>query len=627
MASYGYEHEGRAVTLLWVTAYWLGYGLIFTGVGMFVRALGVGRKATLRDLFGCFWIGIAAAATIVQLWHFFVPVTRWTVGLVGVLSVLGYVSLDFKSLGGIRQLGWVQAILVLFVACWVANRALGLADLGDALGYHLNSVRWTEDHPLTRGLGNLHYRLAFNSLLYAYFAIFDVWEGLGNCSHVAVSLLIVVLLCKQVLSLVTALRSERLDGRDVLMAAALPMTLYLCFSKDASNISTDAPVYAFNLVLILTLFNLLSETGANISRRRFNALTAVVLSAFLLGMKLSMAAMSGVVLLGLFAAAWRGRKTFAAWVDLRLTGVAALIVMVLVGTWLTRSVVLSGHLLFPVSATAVDVPWRVPAGLVASVKEETQDYPRLFLPNKFVGPLLKRVPLRPVQRLGEIACSASLSDGLGRTLTVQAVVMATFGFVWVVLPAVTLIVWLTIGIARVRKRTLEIKVPVLLIMMPLLFSVGFWATTAPDPRFVYASTWPLAALVTAVALRGATDRRLRAVFVAVLLFGAVASAAFRVLYLRGNRNYAAIRTSEVFWNTLPMYRDLPRIPPDQPTTFTTDSGLKVYVPDRQTSTSPIPSMPYPDPGLAELTRGDPFSGYYFAREPRKPGSVDVRERE
>lgn len=155
------------------------------------------------DLVNTLILGIISLTTLVSFISLVAPVTQWThFFILGFLLVYAYY--DKKNVGDtIKALIFdvktnpylfILGCICLFPAILIASGQVGYHDTGM---YHAQAVKWINEYGTVYGLGNLHYRLAFNSSWFYFAAFFDILFFDGRTAHVInlVPYTLVLLIC------------------------------------------------------------------------------------------------------------------------------------------------------------------------------------------------------------------------------------------------------------------------------------------------------------------------------------------------------------------------------------------------------------------------------------------------
>jgi hypothetical protein len=230
-----------------------------------------------------------------------------------------------------------------------AVAVLGLAALAQPAGvhydtglYHLQALRWTSEVPLVRGLANLHHRFGYVS---AWVPVAAATEH-GLLAHRSAAYLNVLPVFFAGTAVVRAARrfvgGDRSFATTFLVLGAAPVAMALW---DVGGLEHD---HAVSLLGVL-VFALWLRAHRDAESFATDATAAFVLSVLAATLKLSAAPLAvGSALL--LARSWR-RLDRA-----RAVPIAAAVLLGL--AWIVRSVLLSGCLAFPATATCLDaLPW------------------------------------------------------------------------------------------------------------------------------------------------------------------------------------------------------------------------------------------------------------------------------
>jgi len=204
--------------------------------------------------------------------------------------------------------------------------------------YHLQAVQWNSRFPVTLGLGNLHGRLAFNSLLYTMAPLDDL-AGIGWISGLLL-LLFVLLSCYTRFSQARRDSVEYwfLAAATCLLALGAPGLLEWLGVLNADGFVAILTVYWFSVALSLP------------GQARTSVALLLLSAALALTVKLSAAPLLALAL----AAAWLHRRGEGP-SPLRPLAAAA----VLLGLWMARGIALSGCAAYPLAQSCLDLPWAV----------------------------------------------------------------------------------------------------------------------------------------------------------------------------------------------------------------------------------------------------------------------------
>lgn len=592
-----------------VVVTWLVAGGMFCGIGLLVRQALLPPTAGRQSAFDAFWIGLATAVGLLQVWHIWRPVTTGTVAALGVVAVIGLVRAVVSSgrSGPRVRMGaavWVFVAAAAVSTVWLANQALGRIVLYDTGLYHATAVRWITDSAIVPGLTNLHYRLGFNNSGFLYAALFEAAGWHGRASHVVNGLLVLVLLLELLWLMIAAGATRSLAARNTLPWLLLAPAIYAVFSEDFISFSTDLPSTVVAFVVFGRLARLAASEAPLGVEQRSGALTIAALLPLAVCFKTSLLiAVAGAWLVA-GALVWFARRTAPDAARVTLVIFAAFAVLLL-GPWMVRGVILSGYPLYPDTHFGFPVPWRASTQVAALLRDIITAWPR--------GPELGLLELReftPVHvspdDLTFLQAPSRLVHGwswLGPWVdhvveTGRRQILAPLALAFC---ACMLWLWRWWSTGTWRSTRTDYRV---LLALPLLAGVWFWLLSAPSPRFGAFLFWLLAAVLFEAALPATFGiKRWHGVVYGTLC---VALAVGPELVGPSSAN-----PNTPWWFDAGADHDVGAMPLSQLTPFTTRCGLIVHVPvaGDQVWDGPLPNTPYPSPNLRLRRAGELGSGF------------------
>jgi hypothetical protein len=523
-----------------------------------------------------------------QLWHLFHRVD-WlallSLGLMGSAGILWSVDelrIGFSEFWHKGKTAVVySAFVALLAIVWMSNQAIGPPENYDTGLYHLNAIRWNATYPIVPGLGNLHGRLAFNNSSFLYLAMLDSGPWKTMSRHVGNGLLILVLLAQILLSLPKACQLSRPSWiwHFFLILVLLPTLVIAHF--DASSGSTEVAVFVLAVFItsqLLTLFFALSDASYD---DRLLVFSICFLSAVGVTVKLSFLAFgfaTAALALGLHVACRtvqerRGRRSI-------LPAVAISVAIVLV-PYLTRSVILSGYLMYPSTIGPFPVDWRIPEPHMQAMQNSLYNFARRPGVHSSSVPWTKALwnwdwfgpwTRAAIGNRAQVQVPLALAGGGGLVVLYHAVF---------------------IGLRNVPWRSW-------LVTIPVSISLVFWFFTAPDLRYLNGSSWILGGLILSLSLH-----QLRRTGLANRVCAATVYLVVAVVIL-----FAARYMYSALVGPGP-YRGFHPTPTVALRQFTTSSGLVVLTPDRsdQSWDAPLPTTPVPVLRLRLRREGDLSSGF------------------
>lgn len=242
---------------------------------------------------------------------------------------------------------WVTGFFLFLFILWLTT---GPIQNSDTYIYHAQSIHWIESYPMIKGLGNFFNRLAYNSNWFIQNALFS-FSFLGNQSFHGLNGLLTFMISLYFLSeFKLAFYNNDLRIPQIIGILLIPLGL-ISIGSQSSAPSTDMPVVY--LAWFAGYFGMNADSKIQKNLVLF-LLTGV--TTFSVVIKISILPI--VVLPILFTL-----------IHIRSIQkkqlVIALVWMISIALpWMIRNVFISGYAVYPISATALPVEWRIPSDLV-----------------------------------------------------------------------------------------------------------------------------------------------------------------------------------------------------------------------------------------------------------------------
>jgi hypothetical protein len=489
---------------------WLGW-LIFAGMafGLGCLVLRILANPSARWRFStAFWCGFALLVFILQISNLFSGIgPRSSASLI----TIGFCSLIIhrSRFVLVRAFPLRQVILLIVALVWLSNRALQAPLLDDSGIYHFSSIRWANQMPLPPGLGNLHGRLAFNQSYFLYVAFLNNFPVPGFGHNLANSFLLAA-------GILTVLETSAANqtGKifEDLLRLSVPIILFFaatCYRSNPPFIaspSPDAAVFVVEIVLIAFLIDFLSCLGNPDIDLSTVFVAIVCIISVSICLKLSSLAFAGSILVFVIALSARSEILSGAadmarlrqtrsdatikappqiWPTKKpilLYGFAAMFGMI----WLTRGIIASGYLLYPLPDTGLPLDWKIPEHLVRDELNGIHGWARLPLFHSYqsIGPW-DWIPQWSIRM-------ANRPD-----------VVAPIGLI-----CICLLFRAFFARPKLRQTSGGSSTEHLKILLGVgLVSVAFWFWNAPDPRFLGAALWLVVLAIVGLALNGTSPAK------------------------------------------------------------------------------------------------------------------------
>lgn len=288
-------------------------------------------------------LGLGVAGTLAGAVHLVAPAGPWVSAAIWTAGLAALVARRAEVREGLRAGDLAAAIAATLAASLAMRQPEFQFDTGY---YHLQALRWTTDHPLTRGLANVHHRLGFNSHWTLVAAALEHPLARGR-SPFFLNQLPVAFGALVSLAGLRRLVAGRRGFPDLMLAAtALPV---------ASATFAIGGLYVDYTAGIVVWVALALWAAAVERREEFEdaAVAPTLLTTLALLLKITAAPLAaGAAVLLLF----RRRALSSRW----WTGAAAPSAAAAI-PWAAHGIATSGCLAFPVAATCLGgLPWAIP---------------------------------------------------------------------------------------------------------------------------------------------------------------------------------------------------------------------------------------------------------------------------
>jgi hypothetical protein len=307
---------------------------------------------SVRNPWLYWWLGFFTAGTLSMFFSLFFPVNIISLAFFFIAGIAGLPPLyrEYKQYAAGEQKTTVilfTYLALVFLAAFASLFAVrDLQGAYDTALYHAQTVRWLNEYGTPPGLGNLHTRLAFNSLWLSFAALFDngPWD---NRSEILLPILAWI---GAFLYFLHELLFTRRNGIRLYCLCILAWSMY-SFSGIYPNLYYDDPVHIISAIVILETYYLL-EGGNNTLKEKMGTTAGVLMLSTAAFMIKPIGAVSlvftGMVSLFLLL---QNKQTILTWAKTFCPAAFALIV------WMARNLLLSGYPLYPVPVLPLPFDW------------------------------------------------------------------------------------------------------------------------------------------------------------------------------------------------------------------------------------------------------------------------------
>ena len=430
----------------WHAGLWIGLGIVVVGASALQLLVGLG---------GSFGLLVA------------------TVVLIGGLGVGAWVAIRHWRLTRDRRvavLAWKRLptllLLVLFGVGLIgmAYLATGEPMDADAGSYRIGAVLYAGEERVVPGLANIHFRFGFNSTLWPFAALVGtgLWEGLGY--RVVTGVFVTAMLADVAIRLAIP-RSVTTKPGDWFMVIATAFTGGIILTDAGRWIPSPGQDLAFLIVAVAAMALLADYVNSPASARWSGPLAVIVAATAAsirpLGWVLALATWFVVLL---YASTASSRTWKSRWQLLRVSTLFFTVTAAVMGV---RDLLLTGWILYPITAVPAPVPWLAASGEGAS--QGITAYGRA--PGVDANVVL--------------ASNDWLVPWISGFLASREVFFLRFMVIGALLP----LLW-----PRGRRAWHQVTRPLLWAISPPLLLTLTWFATAPDVRFGWAGLVGVAAL-------------------------------------------------------------------------------------------------------------------------------------
>ena len=552
-----------------------------------------GNKGKIANI----WMGWIWGIFFFSVYHLFFPIDAFASCLFYFPAIIVFflrytkkIPVFIKSIGGLKLLAIVLTILA------AAAVSIQIPLNFDTGYYHLNSIRWANEHHIIKGIGNLHDRLGFNQLYFLYAASLNFHPWLNDYAyHAANGFLYVIYTIGAILG------GTFIDLLLLCLFFFIPMPYYWIGNPTPDVASTFIQIVAFRYLIEVFYFNTKSK-----ERSHYIAFAAV-LTALMVCIKLSngfLALGFGVVTLLFFK-----KNSFELFEKKTLVR-AFIFIGLLFFVWLIRGYIQTGYLAYPASIGKIGFSWTVPERIAQNQRNSIYASARTCGQSFDINePMVKNNQWFSFWFKWNFFDSEHFFNNEDLLTDIHsAILLILFPmtvFMWgmgsltmFILSIILFVVWL---IAYIKEKKLLSKSSLLLSLEIIEFlSIAIWFITVPDFRF--ANGMFILLFVTSILLIKTAYPKLQIkkgiktcmMFYSLCIF----IWCFSISYSMSEFGFCGI----IVLKKLPMR------------TFITNSGLNILVPvqGKQPWDSALPATPEPEKGLTLL--GNTIDEGFYIKE-------------
>ena len=296
------------------------------------------------------WLGWVFGLFFFAVYHLFFPIDAFASCLFYFSGIIFFfIKYGKKLLPFIKSIGISKAsaiFLILFTSSIIAVQMPVNYDTGL---YHLNSIRWANEHHIIKGVGNVHVRVGLNQLFFLYAASLNFHPFFNDYAfHASNSFLYAVFAASMVL------RGTVIDLFLLCLFFYIPMPYYWIANPTPDVASTLLQIMAFWFFIESVYFKPEGKDRAHVIS------LAAILSAILVTVKLS-----NIVFafgLGLITLIYCRKHPFDA-VGKKVFVRTFVFIGIFTALWVLRGYIQTGYPAFPSDIGGIKFDWAVPKRL------------------------------------------------------------------------------------------------------------------------------------------------------------------------------------------------------------------------------------------------------------------------
>lgn len=353
--------SGFILDSLIVIVAWLLLASSFHSWGRFVaRILGITYEAKLKH-FNFVWMGFAFSIFFFAVYNLFWPINWFCSTLFYIPGLIVFIIKDAKSFISYIKSNCNLSLLAIVLTCFVASTiSIQLPMNFDTGLYHFNSIRWLNEFPIIKGIGNLHGRLGFNQFYFLYVASLNFHPLFNDFAYHVANSFLYALFCSEMIVSETFV--------DLILLA-----LFFFLPMPNFWIATPTPDIAVSLLQMIIFKNFIVAVSVEHCCERWKSISFVaLLSALIITIKLS----SVFFVLGLLALVFIKKYPYNC-SDLKIIKTTVVYLTLFIGLWFIRGYMQTGYPLFPSSIGRINFDWTVAKDITERTERDVYVFAKL----------------------------------------------------------------------------------------------------------------------------------------------------------------------------------------------------------------------------------------------------------
>lgn len=335
------------------------------------------RQPDSYSLVDTFFIGFVFTGVVISITSLFIPSNIILLSVFVAYSVLFYIVNKDKRrkiynciLSTWNSLSKLQIVFFFFIILFLSLYTIICPQLPDSYSYHIQNIMWNEEYRVVPGLANLIDQLGFNSSFFLLNAVFGLKPLFGQYIYGINVLFLIFLVAYYVLMY----RGDKQQKLLSLFGLVICLVFVWVYRKELTSPSTDILP---NVVTLYLLSSLLKEKASLTSK----TLLYWIVPLFCVTVKLSSFILCVFILYYVFSFL-KGKQ----YKYLLYYGILTALVIL---PWLIRNVIVSGYLIYPLSAIDIfSFDWKASMEqLIISekhIKANVYTYDEVFLGSDYI---------------------------------------------------------------------------------------------------------------------------------------------------------------------------------------------------------------------------------------------------
>lgn len=470
---YGFIRDSMLVMLAWFLMA-ISYYIWGRFLSKILNIKISGNKGIIAKI----WLGFAFCIFIFSIYHLFLPIDAFASCLFYIPGILVFFARYSKKIPNfIKSIGWLKLLAILITLFVIATFAIQFPNHLDTGLYHLNSIRWINEHHIIKGIGNLHDRLGFNQLFFIYSASLNFHPYFNDYAfHLSNSFLCALFFVGMFLN------GYIIDLAILCLFFFIPMPFYWISTPSPDLASTVLQIVIFRYFIEAIYFNEKSKDRSNF----------IAFAAILSGVAITLKLSNTIFVLGLglttilFNYKYKLERN-----EKKNISKTFIFIGLLLFFWIIRGYIQTGYPLFPSTIGKISFVWTVPEEIAINQKNYIYISACNVEINDINSPIFKDYSWLnhwfELNFLDVVAFDDNLIGNIEHFITLSLFPFTINNFnlgsiTLIIISFVLFFIWL---IKALKNKSLFSKnCCINCLLLSNIAYIVFWFFTAPDPRFL-----------------------------------------------------------------------------------------------------------------------------------------------